>query len=105
MRLLRREQGRIVEEVSLEPQYLQPDPDIPGEHAFGAEQPASPFAGRVFDAINVSAPEPRVAIHLFGPLDQTIEILSIDATGAETIEVVVAFTLDNLQQPRRRFAR
>ena len=55
--------------------------------------------------INVSAPEPRGPIHLFGPLDQTIEILPIDATGAESVEVVVVFALDNLQQPRRRFAR
>jgi hypothetical protein len=96
---------RSVDEASIpiETHYIGNDPDDDRVHAFGGRADVRELAGRAWDGLDVTAAggEGLAA----GPFDESFPILPIEVEGVTAVEPIVAFVLNNLREPRRRFSR
>lgn len=101
--LVRREGEVTMERVPLQSGYLGSVPEAPGEHAFAGRIEASIVAGREFDGVRVTASGGGGLAA--GPFDETFDVLPIELSGADLLEVLFIFALNNTQLPRVRFPR
>jgi hypothetical protein len=76
-----------------------------GVHEFSGEAAARPLRGRTFSAVAVTAPGGGAGFAAARPFARTFDVLPFDPAGADRVEVLLVFVLNNLQQPRTRFPR
>jgi hypothetical protein len=100
MFLARHGSAQVAEQVQLECNYVGRLDDASSEYGFLGHVDATSIGGPAFDAVVAVSP---AAGGMTSPLDMTLPILAVDAAGATRVEVLLAFALNNLRLPKRRF--